>query len=69
MSDCPSALVDRLRHYFLTYKEPPGAAEHRVEITHVYNRQEAYEVIQRSQEDYKEQYGDLEGMLAAALPG
>jgi len=69
MSDCPSALVDRLRHYFLTYKEPPGTAEHRVEITHVYNRQEAYEVIQRSQEDYKEQYGDLEGMLAAALPG
>ena len=69
MSDCPSALVDRLRHYFLTYKEPPGAVEHRVEITHVYNRQEAYEVIRRSQEDYKEKYGDLEGMLAAALPG
>ena len=69
MSACPSALVDRLRHYFLTYKEPPGAVEHRVEITHVYNRQEAYEVIQRSQEDYREQYGDLESMLAAALPG
>ena len=69
MSDCPSALVDRLRHYFLTYKEPPGTAEHRVEITHVYDRQEAYEVIQCSQEDYKEKYGDLEGMLAAVLPG
>jgi len=69
MSDCPSSLVDRLRHYFLTYKEPPGAVEHRVEITHVYDRQEAYEVIRRSQEDYKEKYGDLENMLAVALPG
>ncbi|HJY80751.1 MAG TPA: inorganic pyrophosphatase [Candidatus Binatia bacterium] len=69
MSDCPSSLVDRLRHYFLTYKEPPGAVEHRVEITHIYDRQEAYEVIRRSQEDYKEKYGDLENMLAVALPG
>jgi hypothetical protein len=32
-------------------------------------RQAAYEVIRRSQENYKEKYGDLEGMLAAALPG
>jgi inorganic pyrophosphatase len=67
MSDCPASLVDRLRHYFLTYKQPPGTAEHRVEITHVYDRQEAYEVIRRSQADYREKYGDPESMLAAAL--
>lgn len=67
MSDCPASLIDRLRHYFLTYKQPPGTVEHRVEITHVYDRQEAYEVIRRSQADYREKYGDPEGMLAAAL--
>ena len=67
MSDCPASLIDRLRHYFLTYKQPPGTVEHRVEITQVYDRQEAYEVIRRSQGDYRENYGDPEGMLAAAL--
>jgi len=67
MSDCPASLIDRLRHYFLTYKQPPGTAEHRVEITHVYDRQEAYEVIRRSRVDYREKYGDPESMLAAAL--
>ncbi len=67
MSDCPASLIDRLRHYFLTYKQPPGTVEHRVEITQVYDRQEAYEVIRRSRADYREKYGDPEGMLAAAL--
>jgi inorganic pyrophosphatase len=41
-----------LRHYFLTYKHVPGSPEHKVEITHVYGRDEAYEVIRRSQADY-----------------
>ena len=26
MADLPAALVDRLQHYFLTYKRPPGTA-------------------------------------------
>jgi inorganic pyrophosphatase len=68
MSDCPALLIDRLKHYFLTYKEPPGSTDHKMEITHLYDRQEAYEVIRRSQEDYKAHFGDLEGMLAAVLP-
>ena len=60
---------ERLDHlYFLTYKEPPDSTEHRTEITHVYDRQEAYEVMLGSQEDYQAQFGDLEGMLAAAPP-
>jgi inorganic pyrophosphatase len=67
ITDCPSSLIERLKHYFLTYKEPPSAAERRTEITHVYNREEAYEVIRRSQEDYKAQFGDPESMLAAVL--
>jgi len=69
ISECPPALIDRLQHYFLTYKDAPDSAERRCEITHVYDRQEAYEVIRRSQEDYKTRFGDPEGMLAALLRG
>ncbi len=68
MSDCPASLIDRLKHYFLTYKELPASTERTTEITHVYDRQEAYEVILRSQEDYKARFGDFEGMLAPVLP-
>lgn len=53
ISACPGAVIDRLRHYFLTYKYPPDSADGRnVEITHVYGREEAHEVIRRSQADY-----------------
>ncbi len=49
---CPTAVIDRLRHYFLTYKQGPGSPERPVEITHVYSRSEAHEAIRRSQADY-----------------
>lgn len=52
VADCPHGLIDRLRHYFLTYKQGPDRATHAVEITHVYGQQEAHEVIRRSHEDY-----------------
>jgi inorganic pyrophosphatase len=52
ITDCPAPVLERLRHYFLTYKHVPGTEEHRVEITHVYGRDEAYEVIRHSQADY-----------------
>jgi len=53
---CPPAVLERLRHYFLTYKDIPGAGRRRVEITHVYGRAEAYEVIARSRDDYRTQF-------------
>ena len=52
VSDCPISYIDRLRHYFLTYKNLPGEKS-TCEITHVYGREEAHEVIRRSMEDYK----------------
>ncbi|MCK5829131.1 MAG: inorganic pyrophosphatase [Methylococcales bacterium] len=52
VSDCPDSYIDRLRHYFLTYKSIPGE-ESTCQITHVYGREEAYEVIRRSMADYK----------------
>ncbi|MGR9043649.1 MAG: inorganic pyrophosphatase [Gammaproteobacteria bacterium] len=55
VSDCPISYIDRLKHYFLTYKHLPGETSHS-EITHVYGRDEAHEVINRALEDYKNHY-------------
>jgi len=57
MLQVPASLVQRLRHYFLTYKLAPDRAAPSVEITHVYGREEAHEVIRLSQEDYAAQFG------------
>jgi inorganic pyrophosphatase len=56
VSDCPVSYIDRLRHYFLTYKNLPGEKS-TCEITHVYGRDEAHEVIKRSMDDYKTHFG------------
>jgi inorganic pyrophosphatase len=58
LTDVPSGLVDRLRHYFLSYKQLPGEAPRRIEIAEVYGRDDAFEVINRSIQDYKMVYGE-----------
>lgn len=58
LADCPESIVERLRHYFLTYKGLQGP-KNQVEITHTYDKAEAIEVIKRSQNDYKKHYGDI----------
>ncbi|HWQ82368.1 MAG TPA: inorganic pyrophosphatase [Ignavibacteria bacterium] len=63
ISDCPTSLIERIRHYFLTYKEAPGAGKRICEITHVYGREEAYEIIRRSRQDYLDLYSDLNDLL------
>lgn len=59
ISEAPVRLVDRLRHYFLTYKLAPGSGDVRTEILGVYGRDEAHDVIQRSREDYRNHFFDL----------
>jgi inorganic pyrophosphatase len=56
IGECPKALVDRLNHYFLSYKQLPGDAPRRVEIVDVYDREEALDVIRRSLIDYKSKF-------------
>ena len=63
ISDCPAPLLDRLRHYFLTYKQSPDRIAAPCEITHVYGREEAFEVIRRSHDDYRHHFGALTGLL------
>jgi inorganic pyrophosphatase len=64
---CPEPLVERLRHYFLTYKQGPDQTRPTCEITHVYGRDEALEVVRRSQADYLAAFGDPEAVLRTAL--
>lgn len=63
IADAPSSLTDRLKHYFLTYKDAPGADHRNCEITHVYGKEEAHEIIRRSYDDYLETYADLDKLL------
>ncbi|GAB3556840.1 inorganic pyrophosphatase [Spirosoma fluminis] len=53
LSDLPEAVVKRLRHYFLTYKNLPGEPAV-MELANIYGREEALEVIRTSMQDYAE---------------
>jgi inorganic pyrophosphatase len=64
ISQLPALLVDRLKHYFLTYKQAPDEARPACELTRVYGRDDAFEVIRRSQADYQARFG---ARLAPAL--
>ncbi len=67
IKDCPLPLIERLMHYFLTYKDAPGSEKKHCEITHVYGREEAHEVIRLSQDDYAAQFGQLLQARSQAL--
>jgi inorganic pyrophosphatase len=57
LSELPESIVNRLKHYFLTYKDIPDAVgKRRVEIASVYGREEALDVIKRSAVDYKNRF-------------
>jgi inorganic pyrophosphatase len=56
VAQCPATLINRLKHYFLTYKNMPGQENKQVEITQTYGREEAMEVIRRSVKDYDNTY-------------
>lgn len=56
VKDIPESLIERLRHYFLTYKDAPERTNSKVQITHIYGAEEAREIIQLSRQDYLERY-------------
>jgi inorganic pyrophosphatase len=63
VSELPGLVVDRLKHYFLTYKDLPGMDSH-VVIIHTFGREEAHEIIRRSMEDYHHKFDSLERALS-----
>jgi inorganic pyrophosphatase len=65
LSQCPKAVIDRLEHYFLSYKQLPTEPGRKVEIPERYGRDEAREVIRLCMEDYRASYGRPELRLPA----
>jgi inorganic pyrophosphatase len=55
--DLPRALVDRLRHYFLTYKRIPGDTSPTISVDPVYGKDFARSVLTASLADYQEHFG------------
>ncbi|MGZ6124818.1 MAG: inorganic pyrophosphatase [Myxococcales bacterium] len=58
IADAPRGVIDRLNHYFLSYKQMPGEPARTVRIAEQYDRVEAVEVLRRSLDDYRETFGD-----------
>ncbi len=56
ISDVPDVLVERLRHYFATYKMIPGIAGE-VSIERIYNCEHAVKVVTAAMKDYEEHFG------------
>jgi len=56
LADLPASLVDRLVHYFMTYKLLPWE-QVRVEITERYGRDHAFAVVEAAMADYVAEFG------------
>ncbi len=63
ISEIPETVINRLKHYFLTYKDLPGD-DRNVEITHTFGAEEAKEIIRRSQDDYQAKFERLGSLLS-----
>ena len=62
LDDLPKGIVDRLSHYFLSYKRPPGekSESSTVQIEGAYGPADAFEVVRLSMADYTEKFGTEE---------
>ncbi len=56
ISDLPEVLIERLRHYFGTYKMIPGELS-QLTVERTYGREHALAVVKAAMEDYEEVYG------------
>lgn len=57
ISELPEALVERLRHYFATYKSL-NLDDMNVKVDKMYGREHAFEVVQAAMADYAEEFGE-----------
>jgi len=56
ISDVPTQVIDRLKHYFTTYKDLPGDKSPRCILTDIYDVNTAHDIIRRSIEDYDNEF-------------
>lgn len=52
--ECAHGWIEKLRHYFLTYKDKPERESSKVQIVDIYNKKEAEEVIRLGALDYQD---------------
>lgn len=58
VSDLPEVLIERIRHYFGTYKLIPGSDSNDVYVDRVFDVEHARKVITASMEDYEDMFGE-----------
>ncbi len=58
VSDLPNVLIERIRHYFATYKLIPGQNTNDVYVERVFDVAHAKKVIEASITDYEEMFGE-----------
>jgi inorganic pyrophosphatase len=58
ITDLPAIKIERLQHYFSTYKMVPGKHID-IKVDFVYGREEALKVIAAAQQDYQNHFGHL----------
>lgn len=64
IEELPQIVVDRLKHYFLTYKDIPGVEAANTDITHIYGQKEAQEVIIAAMNDYMDWLDNIQVALS-----
>ena len=62
VSQVPRAVIDRLRHYFLTYKTIPGESTTSITVDPVYNAIDARAVLNAARADYDVKFPGIEFM-------
>lgn len=53
VDELPPILVERLEHYFATYKLVPGATQRQIEVRKIYGREHACRVVEAAMADYQ----------------
>jgi len=54
IDDVPEAVLKRLEHFFLTYKQMPGSKNQKCTLEAIYDKQEAHQIIRLAHTDYQE---------------
>jgi inorganic pyrophosphatase len=60
VSQVPLAVINRLRHYFLTYKTIPGESATAITVDPVYNATEARAILNAARADYVAKFTNIE---------
>ncbi len=66
IEELPFMVLERIRHYFTTYKDIPGSAERRCILAATYGVDEAKDVVKRAMEDYQHLFEEKSKAAVAA---